>query len=169
MCEPSVYYDPTHSLRMIEHGGRPLAGLSPMVVTTVSRKPSPQECHCAYQRVSTFFGVGIQTCVFLRILWPFASDQPLNAVHITDQLQIGYELLEVRTGHGLKPIYRNGRKPVGTIDAVKAEAREVLAKAFGEDGAEKRSRLQIVRQAMNTEWEKGGLARRDMLTFLDSL
>ena len=104
-----------------------------------------------------------------RILWPFGGDQPLNAVHIADQLQIGYELIEVRTGHGLGPIYRNGRKPVGTIDAVKAEAREVLGKAFGEDGAKKREKLQAVSKAMNGEWEDEGSSKRDMLTFLDSL
>ncbi|KAI8969573.1 hypothetical protein BD414DRAFT_259276 [Trametes punicea] len=54
------------------------------------------------------------------IVWPFDADQPLNAVHISDNLQIGYELIEVRSGPGLQPIYRNGRKPVGTVDAVKA-------------------------------------------------
>ena len=75
----------------------------------------------------------------------------------------------MRTGHGLGPIYRNDRKPVGTIDAVKAEAREVLGKAFGEDGAKKRERLQAVSKAMNGEWEDGGSSKRDMLTFLDSL
>ncbi|TFK89457.1 glycosyltransferase family 1 protein [Polyporus arcularius HHB13444] len=104
-----------------------------------------------------------------QILWPFGGDQPLNAVHIADQLQIGYELIEVRTGHGLKPIYRNGRKPVGTIEALKAEAREVLSKAFGEDGAKKRERLQALRKAVNSEWEDGGASKRDMLAFLDSL
>ncbi|RPD78353.1 UDP-Glycosyltransferase/glycogen phosphorylase [Lentinus tigrinus ALCF2SS1-7] len=104
-----------------------------------------------------------------QILWPFGGDQPLNAVHIADQLQIGYELIEVRTGHGLGPIYRNGKKPVGTVDAVKAEAREVLGKAFGEDGAKKRERLKAVSDAVNGEWEDGGSSKRDMLAFLESL
>lgn len=104
-----------------------------------------------------------------RILWPFVGDQPLNAVHIADQLEIGYELIEVRSGHGLKPIYRNGRTPVGTIEALRAEAREVLGKAFGEDGAKKRERLQAVRKRVNGEWEDGGASKRDMLAFLDSL
>ena len=47
---------------------------------------------------------------------------------------MGYELLEVRTGHGLKPIYRTGYTPKGTIEAIQAEARDVLTKAFGADG-----------------------------------
>ena len=75
----------------------------------------------------------------------------------------------MRTGYGLGPIYRNGKKPVGTVDAVKAEARDVLGKAFGEDGAKKRERLQTLSKAVNGEWEDGGSSKRDMLTFLDSL
>ena len=86
-----------------------------------------------------------------RILWPFGGDQPLNAIHIADQLQVGYELLEVRTGPGLKPIYRTGYTPKGTVEAVKAEVREVLQKAFGEDGAKKRAKLQIQNQEIEGE------------------
>ena len=104
-----------------------------------------------------------------RIVWPFGGDQTLNAVHISDQLQIGYELLEVRTGEGLKPIYRTGYTPKGTIEAVKAELREVLQKAFGEDGAKRRERLEVVRKAVNEEWEEGGTSRMDATAFLDSL
>ena len=69
----------------------------------------------------------------------------------------------------MKPIYRNGRMPVNTIDALKEEAMDVLGKAFGEDGTKKRERLQAVSKAMNGEWEDGGSSKRDMLTFLDSL
>ncbi|TBU37221.1 UDP-Glycosyltransferase/glycogen phosphorylase [Dichomitus squalens] len=104
-----------------------------------------------------------------QILWPFGGDQPANAVHISDQLQIGYELLEVRTGNGLKPIYRTGYTPKGTIEAVKAEVRDVLQKAFGEDGAKKRARLEELRKAVNGEWEDGGLSRKEATEFLDSL
>ncbi|KAI0743908.1 UDP-Glycosyltransferase/glycogen phosphorylase [Daedaleopsis nitida] len=104
-----------------------------------------------------------------QILWPFGGDQPLNAVHIADNLQIGYELLQVRSGHGLKQIYRTGYTPKGTIEAVKAEAREVLAKAFGEDGAKRRERLQAVRKNVTSEWEDGGASKRDVSAFLDTL
>ncbi|KAI1796353.1 UDP-Glycosyltransferase/glycogen phosphorylase [Ganoderma leucocontextum] len=104
-----------------------------------------------------------------QIVWPFGGDQPQNAVHIADQLQIGYELLEVRTGDGLKPIYRTGYTPKGTIEAIKAEVREVLQKAFGEDGAKKRARLEVVTKAVNGEWEEGGTSRREAAEFLDSL
>ena len=73
----------------------------------------------------------------IRIVWPYNTDQPLTAVHVSDVHRTGYELLEVRTGNGLKPILRTGYTPVGTVDAVRAEARDVLRRAFGEDGRER--------------------------------
>ena len=104
-----------------------------------------------------------------RILWPFGGDQEFNALLISETLQIGYELLEVRTGNGLKPIYRTGYAPKGTVDAVKAEVRDVFKKAFGEDGAKKRARLEAVRRGVTGEWEEGGASLRDVSAFLDSL
>ena len=102
-----------------------------------------------------------------RIVWPFSGDQPLNAVHIADQLQIGYELLEVRTGEGLKPIYRTGNTPKGTIEAIKAELREVLQKAFGADGETKRANIAKMRQSFVDAWAEDGPARRELRRFLD--
>ena len=109
------------------------------------------------------------TSASTRILWPFGGDQSLNAVHIADNLQIGYELLEVRTGHGLRPICRTGYTPKGTIAAMKAEARDVLTKAFGEDGARRRAALVAVRKSVMSEWEDGGASKRDVSAFLDRL
>ncbi|KAI0827302.1 UDP-Glycosyltransferase/glycogen phosphorylase [Trametes gibbosa] len=104
------------------------------------------------------------------ILWPFGGDQPLNAVHISETLQVGYELVEVRSGAaGMHTIYRNGRTPKGTIGAIKEEAREVLTKAYGADGLEKRKRLVALTHAVTHEWEEGGAALRDMKAFLESL
>ncbi|KAH9849890.1 UDP-Glycosyltransferase/glycogen phosphorylase [Lenzites betulinus] len=104
------------------------------------------------------------------IFWPFAHDQPTSAVHTTDTLQVGYELIEVRTGPaGLHKIYRSGRTPKGTIETIKEEARDVLTKAYGEDGAEKRKRLAALSQAITHEWEEGGASLRDMKAFLESL
>lgn len=52
----------------------------------------------------------------------------------------------MRTGQdGLKPIHRLGRAPIGTIEAVHDEAHNVLAKAFGEDGARKRANKETTR------------------------
>ena len=104
-----------------------------------------------------------------RIIWPFGSDQSLNAIIVSEKLQIGYELIEVRSGNGLKPICRNGRVPAGTTDAVKAELRDVLGKAFGEDGEKMRARLAQVRKTVLGEWEDGGASKGDMVAFLDNL
>ena len=105
----------------------------------------------------------------IRIVWPYNTDQPLTAVHVSHVHRTGYELLEVRTGNGLKPILRTGYTPVGTVDAVRAEARDVLRRAFGEDGRECRVRLEGVRAAMLNEWKEGGGSLNSMTTFLNSL
>ena len=90
-------------------------------------------------------------------------------MHLSETLDVGYELLEVRTGHGRKPILRTGHAPVGTIDAVRREARDVLAKAFGADGAKKREKVMELRQRILGEWKEDGASRTDVLAFLESL
>lgn len=105
-----------------------------------------------------------------RILWPFLADQPLNAIYMTDVLQIAYELIEVRSGkYAHQPIFRNGRKPVGTMDAMKDEIRDILQKAFGEDGAKKRQRLLALQERVNRDWDEGGPSLRDATAFLAGL
>ncbi|OJT07325.1 Anthocyanidin 3-O-glucosyltransferase 5 [Trametes pubescens] len=101
------------------------------------------------------------------IVWPIDADQPLNAVYLSEELNVAYELIEVRNGCGLGKIYRNGRTPVGTIDAVKEEMRGVLDQAFGADGAEKRARLQVLRKKLQVAWNEDGIARREVGSFLD--
>ncbi|EKM54549.1 glycosyltransferase family 1 protein [Phanerochaete carnosa HHB-10118-sp] len=93
------------------------------------------------------------------ICWPFGGDQPLNAIHLTENLDVAYELFEVRTGEsGLKPIYRTGKAPTGTLEAVREEAITVLGKAFGEDGVKKRANIQRLREASLKLWKEGGEA-----------
>ncbi|KAI0821609.1 UDP-Glycosyltransferase/glycogen phosphorylase [Trametes gibbosa] len=101
------------------------------------------------------------------IVWPITADQPLNAIYLSEEANVAYELVEVRHGAGLGRIHRNGRTPVGTIDAVKAEARAVLDKAFGADGAEKRARLQVMRKTLEAAWAEDGVARREVAAFLE--
>ncbi|KAI0630403.1 UDP-Glycosyltransferase/glycogen phosphorylase [Trametes polyzona] len=103
------------------------------------------------------------------ICWPFLGDQPVNAILLAERYEAAYELLEVRTGDGLRPVFRTGRAPAGTLDAVRAEARDVLARAFGEDGARKRARLRALKARLDKAWEDGGASRRDVEAFLDSL
>ncbi|CDO72764.1 Glycosyltransferase Family 1 protein [Trametes cinnabarina] len=120
--------------------------------------------HCGHNSVVESITAGVP-----MIAWPFNADQPLNAVRISEVLEVGYELIEVRTGHGTHPLYRNGRKPVATMDALKAEARDVLTKAFGEDGAKKRERVLALAREFNRQWEEGGTSYSDVSAFLDSL
>ncbi|KAL7281194.1 hypothetical protein ACG7TL_004502 [Trametes sanguinea] len=120
--------------------------------------------HGGHNSVSESISAGVP-----MIVWPFHADQPLNAVRISEVLEIGYELLEVRTGHGTHPLHRNGRKPIGTIDALKAEAKEVLTRAFGEDGARKREELLPLTNAFKREWEEGGASLKDVCAFLHTL
>ncbi|RDX55144.1 UDP-Glycosyltransferase/glycogen phosphorylase [Lentinus brumalis] len=103
------------------------------------------------------------------IVYPIDADQPVNAIHLSENLNIAYELIEVRNGKGAGPIYRNGRVPIGTIEAVKSEMREVLERAFGEDGAQKRARLGALRQTLQSAWSDAGAAKRDVKTFLDEI
>lgn len=103
-----------------------------------------------------------------RICWPFSADQPVNAIHLEENLKVAYEVFEVRTGPGLQPLYR-GKKPEGTIDAVRREARAVLAKAFGEDGKKKRENLKQLNAKIAEAWGEGGAATKEFEAFATSV
>ena len=105
-----------------------------------------------------------------RICWPFGGDQPTNAARLSSVLDVAYELFEVRTGeNGLKPIYRLGRAPVGTSDAVRDEARSVLEKAFGKEGARKSVNMRRLQEEVLRTWDEDGSARRDLKRFIATL
>ncbi|TCD65432.1 hypothetical protein EIP91_002688 [Steccherinum ochraceum] len=104
------------------------------------------------------------------ICWPFHADQPANAVNLTENHNVAYELLEVRTGpHGLKPIYRTGKAPTGTVEAIRTEAHDVLAKAFGEDGARKRANVKKLQAKIQAAASKGGSGEVDLGRLLDTV
>ena len=76
----------------------------------------------------------------------------------------------MRTGeNGLKPLHRLGRAPVGTLDAVRDEARVVLEEAFGEDGARKRANLEKLQEVISGSWDEGWPAKDDMRRFVSTL
>lgn len=104
-----------------------------------------------------------------RILWPIFTDQPVNAIHPTDHLDVAYELLEVRHGTGLGPIFRTGKTPTGTLAAVQEELGKVLECAFGEDGEAKRKRLQVLRTSLDRAWAEDGVARAEAESFMGDL
>ncbi|KAL5487463.1 hypothetical protein ACEPAI_5571 [Sanghuangporus weigelae] len=104
------------------------------------------------------------------ICWPYDADQPTNAANIVTVHGAGYELFEVRTGQGLLPIHRLGDKaPVGTVDAVRQEAIDVLTKARGKDGEAKREKAQWFMEQFARSWEEGGQAWIDMKKLVESL
>ena len=93
----------------------------------------------------------------------------MNAIYLVDTLKIGYELLQVRTGHGMKRIYRTGVRPEGTAEAIRTEAITVLRKAFGPDGAKLRGNLRRLKEKVKGAWEEGGESQQAALAFVDDL
>ena len=105
-----------------------------------------------------------------RICWPYRAEQPLNAMVLTDQLDIAYELVEIRTGdHANKPVCRSGKIPVGTVDAIRAEAEDIFARAFGADGERKRANVTKLQEATKMAWAEGGSSLRGINNFLDDI
>ena len=72
----------------------------------------------------------------------------------------------MRSGHGLKPIYRTGKTPEATIDSIRAEVDRVLSLAFGADGAQKRENIIKVKERIATLWEEGGTSKKQFEEWL---
>ncbi|GJJ10980.1 hypothetical protein Clacol_005209 [Clathrus columnatus] len=99
------------------------------------------------------------------IIWPCQGDQPYNALNLTINLKVAYQLVEVRIGHGLKPLYR-GYKPIGTKEAIDTEFRQVLKNAFGSDGDAKRETALEISKRLRETWEEGGGAMIELRRML---
>ena len=91
----------------------------------------------------------------------------MNTIHMTDNMNVAYELTEVRTGHGLKPIYRTGKVPIATLAAIREETERVLSLALGKDGEQKRTNARSIRDKAKTLWKKGGASYTELQSFLD--
>jgi len=100
------------------------------------------------------------------IFFPFLGDQPVSAVHVTENLHAGFELFQVRTGDGLKPLHRNGLTPAGTREAVGIEVRQTIVLCRNEEGREIRSNAEKVKVKLAKAWEEDGSARQEMREFL---
>ncbi|GJE99108.1 glycosyltransferase family 1 protein [Phanerochaete sordida] len=121
--------------------------------------------HAGFNSVTEAIDAGVPL-----ICWPFGADQPLNTQLLTTELDVAYELTEVRTGpHARKPVHRTGVAPTCTLESVRAETQTVLDKAFGEDGARKRENIRKLRSASRELWGQGGSARLAALELLETL
>ena len=94
------------------------------------------------------------------------GDQPFTAVHVTDNLHAGFELFQVRTGDGLKPLYRNGLTPSGSREAVGIEVRQTVDLCRGEKGWEVKSNAEKLKVKFAKAWEEDGAARQEIRKFL---
>ena len=103
---------------------------------------------------------------FGRICFPLVGDQPVAAAHVTENLHAGFELFQVRSGDGLKPVHRNGITPAGTREAVGIEVRQTIDLCRSEKGQEMRSNAEKLKVKFATAWEEDGAARQEMRKFL---
>ena len=120
----------------------------------------------AFLRSTTHLGV---FTFFRRICWPFSADQPAAAAHITENLNVAFELFQVRTGDGLKPMHRNGLTPQGTREAVGIEIRQTIDLCRSKKGQEMRNDAEKFRVKFSKAWEEDGIARQEIRKFLHSL
>jgi hypothetical protein len=94
------------------------------------------------------------------------ADQPAAAAHITENLKVAYELFQVRTGDGLRPLARNGLTPEGTREAVGIEIRQTIDSCRSEKGQELRSNAEKFKVKFARAWEGDGIARQEIRRFL---
>ncbi|KAJ6582914.1 hypothetical protein DFH09DRAFT_1144903 [Mycena vulgaris] len=120
--------------------------------------------HCGVNGTLESLSAGVP-----MICWPLVYDQPTLAMSVSQVLKCGFELEEVRQGLGLK--YRNstGKTPVGTVEAVKAEALDVLSRAFtGAEGKAAREKVQQVSAKLGKAWDADGDAAADLRRFIET-
>ena len=95
------------------------------------------------------------------------GDQPVSAVHVTENLHAGFELFQVRSGEaGLKPLHRNGLTLAGTREAVGIEVRQTIDLCRSEKGQEIRSNAEKLKVKLAETWDENGGARQEILKFL---
>lgn len=103
-----------------------------------------------------------------RIAWPFLTDGPRNAAHLSENLKVAIELIEVRTGeNGLKPLRRTGRAAKGTRAAVREEFLGIIDDICGAKGADLRMAAERLKSEYADAWKKGGDAKLEMRAFLE--
>ncbi|KAJ6627995.1 hypothetical protein B0H10DRAFT_320429 [Mycena sp. CBHHK59/15] len=101
------------------------------------------------------------------INWPQYGDQPFLAILVEQVFECGYELAEVRRGHGMHT-RGNGTEPEGTLEAVALEAREVLRKAFFDeaDRKAKGDAAAALSRKLRAAWGQDGPASKALDAFI---
>lgn len=89
----------------------------------------------------------------------------MAAEHLTQNLNVAFHLVEIRTGIGLKPLY-SGRVPQGTREAIEAEFRDVIDQARGDVGAVKRKNAERLKDELAEAWATGGSSRAAVHDFV---
>ncbi|KDR69167.1 hypothetical protein GALMADRAFT_145572 [Galerina marginata CBS 339.88] len=118
--------------------------------------------HCGHNGIMESLAAGVPL-----VAWPFEADQPAAAAHLTENLNVAIELIEVRTGeHGLKPLLRNGRAAKGTREAVGLEIREVIDSCRGAKGKELRKNAEDMQSKFAEAWQDNGISRKELRAFL---
>jgi len=113
--------------------------------------------HGGFNSLTESLGSGIPL-----ICWPITADQPAAAAHLTENLNVAFELYQVRTGDGLKPLARNGLAAEGTREAVGIEIRQTIDLCRGEKGQVKRSNAEQLKVKFGKAWEDDGTARQEI-------
>ncbi|EJU03973.1 UDP-Glycosyltransferase/glycogen phosphorylase [Dacryopinax primogenitus] len=95
------------------------------------------------------------------IAWPFMGDQPQHALWVSQVLDTGFDLIQVRNGVPGVPALRGdmaagGTGILGTEEAIKAELRETLERAQGKDGLRKRENAKKVKKIILNAVKEGG-------------
>ncbi|KZT56233.1 glycosyltransferase family 1 protein [Calocera cornea HHB12733] len=97
--------------------------------------------------------------------WPFMGDQSQHALWVSQVLDTGFDLIQVRTGAPGLPALRGdaatgGTQIAGTEAAVREELVGVLQTAQGKEGARKRENARRIREMILKGVQKGGSAER---------
>ncbi|KAJ6571214.1 hypothetical protein B0H19DRAFT_1255204 [Mycena capillaripes] len=106
--------------------------------------------HCGYGGITEALASAVP-----MICWPFEGDQPISAMHLSLNLKVAFQLMEVRTGKGLQPLY-NGYVPQGTPATMRVEFREMIDQCRGELGKERRKNAEQMRGEPASSWAAGG-------------
>jgi hypothetical protein len=90
-------------------------------------------------------------------------------MHLEKNLDVAFELKEVRGGNGLRPALATGRSYSGTLEAFKEEFENVIRDAKGPAGTKKRANMVKLQDTFLRSWKQGGSAFSDMQRFLEML